>query len=305
MNRKVLIIYHRVDFDGVFSCCVSKFYYSQQENVEVTTLGWTYGDLIPELPKDVDEIVMVDISFPPDYMVELVKNYKLTYIDHHQTAITASIDKGFDNVPGIREQGIAACELCWKYFFPNFEVPLIIQYLSTWDVWNKERFDWENDVKPLQKILKTIYGMSETAIYADFPTMISPNYDFTSLLEKGRLIQQYENKQFRAAVKAYSFPITVNGKYKGVCMLTNNFGSGIFESVLNDYDIYVTANRRTAPDGRMYFAIGMYAEPGRIDFSLGEYLRGRFGTKAGGHPCAAGSEIDEETFRQLIIDQVI
>ena len=42
-KRKILIIYHRADYDGIFSAIIAKKYY-ESKGVRVETLGWNYGD---------------------------------------------------------------------------------------------------------------------------------------------------------------------------------------------------------------------------------------------------------------------
>lgn len=304
MMKKALLCYHKVDYDGVFSCCIARKALEERYQ-EVEPLGFTYGDPLPDFESlDHDLIVMVDISFPPEVMKGLYQTRDCLWIDHHQTALTQADINGYSQMDGLRRIGTGACELCWEFFFGGTPVPLIIQYLSAYDVWNKTRFPWDWETVPLQMILKTKYGMNVQKIWPDFEKMISPEYDVTELLGIGQQIATYEGNQFRSACKTYSFPVTVNGRYKGVCIMTNSFGSRIFESVADQYDIYVTVNRRTDPvTGQVIFPVGMYCEQGRVDFSLAEYLQVTYGVdRSGGHACACGTSLNEEEFRRLIID---
>lgn len=298
--KKAVIVYHRVDFDGIFSYCLVRKWLEEREDIkEIVALGWTYGD--PELDIDsygADELYMVDISFKADQMKTL-KNVS-AWIDHHGTALRDAEENGYQGMPGLRRLGTAAVELCWEYFYGNVEAPMLIQILGTYDVWNKERLDWENIVLPVQVGLKARWGMQAQEIYNNFGTILLPDY-LEKIIEEGTLIKKYEEQQFKYAVKSYSFPVTVAGRFKGIAILTQNFGSRIFASVLNDYDVYVTANRRIdQATGKAFYAIGLYAEPGRIDFDLGKYVRETYGPKSGGHPGACGISCGEEEFIRLI-----
>lgn len=307
-NEEVFIVYHRVDYDGVFSGCIARDYveheYYEQCNTP-TMIGWNYGDAIPaELMNTADStIIMVDISFAPETMLELIKKNQVIYIDHHQTALSAATEFGYDNIDGKREIGRGAVELTWEYFYPTEKCPRIIQYISANDVWDKNRFLW-SDVSALQLILREQYGMSFNAIYEDWWELTNMSFEkFIEFLNKGRLLLNFQTRQFESAVKAHAFEIKVAGRAKGVCMLTHAFGSRIFESVADEYQVYVTVNIRRRLNGEEYFSIGMYTNEGSIDFSLGEYLKTRFG--GGGHACAAGAEISADDFMKLILDHEI
>lgn len=103
-DRKVVVIYHRADYDGLFSMAVCGMYIDSNS---VELIGWDYHDPIPEIPEDVAELYMVDISIP-----ELMEHPKLIWIDHHKTAI----DRFPSSIPGYRIDGVAACRLCYVWF---------------------------------------------------------------------------------------------------------------------------------------------------------------------------------------------
>lgn len=302
-KKKILTFFHRVDADGVFSYCILRKWLEQRNDVEeIIPCGWTYGDPMPELDTiDYDELYMVDISFPGEFMKKLYSTQDVIWIDHHGTAISDSEKFGYSQMEGLRRNGTAAVELTWEYFFGKQECPELIQYLGAYDVWDKRRFDWEGLVVPIQIGVKAKWGLNFQEIYQNFDYVLSEEC-LQSIISEGKLLKDYEESQFRYAVKSYAFPVTVAGKFKGIAMLTQNFGSRIFASVLNDYDVYVTANRKTDENGNPYFAIGLYAEPGRIDFDLGKYVKETYGHGAGGHPGACGMQTNKEVFRRLIIE---
>jgi oligoribonuclease NrnB/cAMP/cGMP phosphodiesterase (DHH superfamily) len=251
-------------------------------------------------------IILVDVSFPPKIMKDLAK-LRFIWIDHHVTAIESSRKFGYDWLPGKRQEiGKAACELAWEFFFPDRPTPDIIQRISAYDVWDKDRFDWKTEVLPLQSALRVTYGVSEYYLWPEFNDLLCLGQrGLQDLLDKGMLLGKYDAIKFKSDVERFSFPITVAGKYRGVALIGTNFTSIVFDSVIQEYDVYCVANRRESKEKGVYFTLSLYAEPNRIDLNLGEYLRSKFGDNAGGHKCAAGAQIELDDFMKLILDKEI
>ena len=294
---KTTVIYHRVDYDGIFSACIVK-HYLELQGEEPVLLGWNYSDPIPKI--ETPKVIMVDIMLPPPNMIELRKTKELIVVDHHETSINSSYQNGYDDLPGLREFGKGACELSWKYFF-NTPVPKLIRLLSAYDVWDHDRFDWKRKTVPLQLVLKAKYGIKLDLIYPEYLKMIEDGYDFSSLLEQGRLIQEYEEKQFIGACKSYVFPVVVAGKFRGAACLTHTFGSRLFESISKDYDVFITLNRKVDSNGNSIFTAGLYSDGGIGDFSLAKYVRETYGEdRGGGHPRACGCWFTPEEFMNII-----
>ena len=299
--KKNLIVYHRVDYDGIFSCGIFKDFYAKK-GIEADIFGWNYGDK----PLDIGMIMgryssvsLVDISFSPKEMIRLRDTGRVTWIDHHITAITDSEVHGYNNLPGIREVGTAACELCWKYLYPNREVPEIIKILSSYDVWNKTRYNWEDTVLPVQYGLKTRYGIRAKDIFEDWNYIIG---SWEDILDDGMAVYSYLKDTWKSWVSNYSFEVTVAGKYRGICILSPMFGSSCFNSVLDkDYEVYIVANTR---NGGSTYAASFYKESPNIapNFSCGEYAKLYGG---GGHDSAAGCELTKEQFERLVFNHEI
>lgn len=299
--KKVLIIYHRVDYDGVFSGCTAKEFYSLDPANEVKMLGWNYNDPIDQVTQGIDwatDIVMVDISFPIELMQNLrnIRNKEVIWIDHHITAINDSIKFHYSDLKGIRLTEMAASELTWRFFF-NDQIPKLIQYVAAYDIWNKDKFNWEEETYPIQLGLKANYGVSEKGISSIWNEVLTDNPDLIEdILYDGRLIYKYQRRVWKSNCKNYAFPVTVAGKYKGVAIINTEFGSNQFSPILEDYDIYIVVNRR----GSDCFNISMYKEPDRLpEFSLGGYTT-KLGNTMLGHLCATGSQLTLKQFEQFI-----
>lgn len=304
MEKKAIIFYHKVDYDGLFSCCaVLKFLKKQPEYTTVNEYGYTYGDQIPEFSEIVkiyDTIFIVDLGFPSDAMIFLKNSGReIIWLDHHETWISTSEKDGFSDLPGKREIGVGACEITWKYLFSKWKTPKFLEYLSAYDVWNKSRFSWESLIYPLQLALKLKIGMNLEKAYKIWPNLKGEYLN--NLVMKGRELAKYEKQRNKSYVGCYSFPITVAEKYKGIAMLTPSFTSTIFDSVKDDYQVYCCMNIKhgTLP------TLSLYCEEGAVDISLGEYLISKYGERAGGHACSCGTSLSMKEFMDILINKRI
>lgn len=302
-NKKALVIFHRVDFDGTSSMCIAvKSLYDEGYQVDKT--GYNYGDEIPEMYVDkngrpYDLICMVDISFPPEIMLQVWEHYgdNFIFIDHHVSSIESSIQNNYTGIKGIREIGPAACELTWRFFYPGQDIPEFIRLLGVYDTWRKDEVgedDWQDVILPLQSGLKFKYGLNPDTWLYEFPNLCFWEDRLTEVIELGTILKQNQDKINKGVVKSFSFPVTVAGKYRGVCVIGTAFSSTVFNSVLNDYDIYIVCNRRD----KGVYSISMYKEPDRIpEFSCAGYRGIIFG-----HKSAGGGTLNFEQFKTLIED---
>lgn len=180
---KIICVYHSRDLDGWMSAAIVKKW--AEENYKCPTfqnhiekyelvesnilptgsdfyfLGWDYGDVIPDL-SEYDKVIMCDVSFPVEIMKELMlsktKNKgfynSFIWIDHHISAIKAfeTITDGFKEIwiSGLRDTKFAACELTWKYFFPDEKMPEIVRLLGRYDCFGHKGTDEEQEVLEFQ-----------------------------------------------------------------------------------------------------------------------------------------------------------
>jgi oligoribonuclease NrnB/cAMP/cGMP phosphodiesterase (DHH superfamily) len=312
---KNLIIYHRVDFDGVFSALTVKWFMSKSQSSEkIDLFGYTYGDSLPDLEafvKNYDFIWMVDISFDPESMIFLKKSLDsgrlngLYWIDHHITAIQNSEKYNYVNMPGVRDKSRAATENAWL-FLKNYvgsdpmNIPKVIQLISSYDIWDHTRFDWQKETLPLQSALKTRYNVSVDEIWPIFDKLLTDSDFLDELLVLGRDIDTYNKKRWASAVKSCAFEITVDDHIKGICCLMTDFTSVAFQSVEDQYDIYCVANRLRDN----LFSVSLYGYEDRLgSFNCGEYMMKHY--NGGGHKGAAGGKLNLEQFNRLIRDKKI
>ena len=315
MDKKTLIIYHRVDFDGLFSALV--YYYKLKQcypSIGIDLLGYTYGDALPNINKLKilnSEVVILDVSFPPDYMKLLIDVFKdnITWIDHHITAIRESINHKYNTLKGYRceDNSKSACELTWEYCFPPsiYNKPKIIKYLSDYDTWNKKRYDWNEEILPCQHGLRAyLGGMVLDTLISDPEKFLNDDFLEQQILTGGRIINSYLKVKWKTQVKNSAFDITIAGKLRGIAILTPEFSSAMFESVADKgYQVFCICNPKKDSPGM--FSVSLYSEPdGRLgSFELGEYMKKYY--RGGGHPTAAGGRLNKEEFERLIFNKQI
>lgn len=138
---KTACIYHSIDLDGYMSAAIVKHWWLENSTKGAVTggifnetdilvdivkedsiifIGYNYGQHIPDLSK-YDKVIMCDISFPKEEMLNLwaTKGLNFIWIDHHISAIKdmenahENISSGAYPIIGLRDTKFSACELTW------------------------------------------------------------------------------------------------------------------------------------------------------------------------------------------------
>lgn len=302
INKKALIVFHRVDSDGLCSMCIAK-HALEDDGYVVDLIGYNYGDNIPDLIEDrkgysYNLLFMVDIGFSADIMLDIWKHYKRNFIwcDHHVSSIELSIENNYSDIIGLRSIDLSACELTWKFFYGDQKIPEFITLIGINDMWRKDEVSeeiWENKIIPLQFGIRSRYGVVPDKWLNDFYNMLFWENRTKELIEEGLVLKKYQDRVNKSIIKNFSFPVTVNNKYKGICVIGISFSSNIFKSVINEYDIYIICNRK---DSNVY-SISMYKELDRVpEFSIAGYKNFK------GHKSAGGCLIDFNDFKELITE---
>jgi len=294
-----IAIFHHNDNDGYFSAAVVGEYHRIDH---VDYFEWWYGKSLPfqlifdESNSLYDRVYLVDLSFPDFFMNNLVEQYgdNFVWIDHHKTALEECAGI---NAAGLRRIGTAACELCWEYFYPDTVPPLIIQYISAFDVWDKSRFDWDKVVAikywaesfhrndPRNILGFACWNNDDLDQWATIGTSIK---DYVDLQNKrvadsgkfqGMIYKYVENK----VTKKESF-----GVYKAIFINTTARSSEAFKSIenLSEYDVMIpfTFNGEAGK-------FSIYSTKEHID--CGELAKSKEG---GGHKGAAGFQLNRHKF---------
>ena len=140
---KIACVYHSIDLDGWMSAAIVKYWFESYIRIKsdaiyaIDFIGFNYGDAEPDF-SDYDKVIMCDISLPAMTMINM--GDRLVWIDHHISAIR-DVDHAIDNnkhlgshpLKGIRDVKFAACELTWKFLFPEKSMPEIVRLLGRYD----------------------------------------------------------------------------------------------------------------------------------------------------------------------------
>ena len=248
------------------------------------------------------------------------------WIDHHKSAID-EIDNLFYHKTGdrrlisknltpkgLRDTNFAACELTWKYFFPNEEMPEIVRLLGRYDCFGHKGTNEE------QKVLEFQYGArqcisnyEEAYWYLTTKTMYDTelNVSMTDrILERGKTIYKYLCTEAKQIYKK-AFPIVLqeqtwfesgtflgkmtNGSYKDrkfLCVNQERFNPIDFgiDYHKEGYDGFACFWYK---DGKWMWSL--YNDNGNIDCSI---IAKQY--ECGEHKGAAGFVCDNETMLNVI-----
>jgi oligoribonuclease NrnB/cAMP/cGMP phosphodiesterase (DHH superfamily) len=178
---KTACVYHSIDLDGWMSAAIVKHWHNKIEQskedyaresgqntdvIEIDFIGYNYGMSIPDLSK-FDKVIMVDISFPKEIMIELYTKLSgnFVWIDHHISAIKDCCQNTYirDLYQGKRDVKFAACELTWQYFFPNKTIPEIVRLLGRYDCFGHKGTNEELKVLEFQYGARSVISNYEDA----------------------------------------------------------------------------------------------------------------------------------------------
>lgn len=301
---KTIVIYHRADFDGIFSREIARRYYGDRAEY----VGWDYGDAVPSVPADT-QLVMIDISVEP-----LMAHPHLIWIDHHQSAI----EKFPAKISGYRIDGVAACRLAWQWFFGPASTdrgidlsllpgradyvdrvvsePLAVRLAGEYDVWDKrdpraELFQhglrsqdlgenmWSLLLAPPCAPLNGQEGIGEVAV--------------DSLLEAGKVLQYSRTRENESVIKHQGFTI----RWEGLTFIACNsarFNSHLFTAALRpEHDACLGF---CWDGGKGLWKVSLYGVPGKPDIDC-KAIAVRYG--GGGHKQACGFQCKQLPFPLL------
>lgn len=292
MNELKVLCIHHTDLDGAGSAaCVGLKHINDEVTYRIYNYGW------PLEEKEFygyDLIYAVDVSFnqssPWVYQIP-----NLIWIDHHKTALEYEDQNPWmHQIPGKRAIGKGACELTWEYLFPNTQCPLLIQYLSTYDVWDKNRFNWEY-IEEIEYGAKQIFGISPVSII-DF---IQRGENPETLRETGRNILAYLEKSGRSKLKNNGFYIHDFFGYRVMALNTLDFSSMSFLSHYTPEHFDIMMPFAIVPDekelGKVFVRFSLYTENPNVDVSI---IAKKF--SGGGHKGSAGFQTSLETLQEIL-----
>ena len=320
---KTACIYHSIDLDGWMSAAIVKHWFNKQEvpNKEgeycntINFIGYNYGQSIPDL-SEYDKVIMCDISFSIEEMENLRQHLQdnFIWIDHHISAIKAADERANNYYDGIRDTKFAACELTWKYFFPNEPMPEIVRLLGLYDSFRHKNTDEETKVLEFQYGARQCISNYEEAydyLLKSFEGIIEYDYVGRYTIENiihnsGRIIYQYlctEAKQtYKNGFEIQFYWAEDIGRPNGVpkqcaakfiCINKERFNPINFgiDYHKDGYDgaacFYLNKDKK--------WSFSLYNDNGEVDCSA---IAKQYG--GGGHFSASGFRCDSNTFLKII-----
>jgi oligoribonuclease NrnB/cAMP/cGMP phosphodiesterase (DHH superfamily) len=254
----------------------------------IELIGINYGESFPwDRIAPREPVLMVDFSLQP--FSDMVRLRELTdalvWVDHHKTALADAhaAEWTLKHVPGIREVGIGACVLLWRYLFPNEPVPRAVQLLGEYDVWDHH----DPDCLPFQ------YGARLLDLDPVHPLWLPLLSDAGNLVkrtvEDGRIVMRYQAQQNEGHAKCLCF----DAELDGLRLIAANAGptnSQFFDSVWDPkrYDAMCVFQYR--PKSQKW-TISLYTDKPDVDVS--EVAKAHGG---GGHKGAAGFQLSHVPF---------
>lgn len=228
MKRKINIVYHSKDLDGL--CCgfLAKKYYTEIGYDEIIMIPWDYYDPIPQMEGN---IIMMDVSFPKEEMNKIAD--RLTWIDHHKTAI----DVCNPNIMGLRRIGDSAAMLTWEWLYGNlddvFGPPELIKWIDAYDVWKKESdYQWRQVLirqyhmrallqDPTDKVNYSLWLCQYINFQCDNPIAYETIININSVIAKRSFDLKFEGLLFNAANhqgNSESVKDSTRPEHDGVCL---------------------------------------------------------------------------------------
>lgn len=260
----IAIIYHDADFDGKLSNEVCRHWLKKlHPKATIHSYGWDYGrpvnppydwpnvshDIAPVDWFDYDSIYIVDLSVD-ELMSRPKLRDKIAWIDHHKSAIEkwdklADIgDKPYPYFQGYRIDGVAACRLCWQWFYTQqldaqdggegrFTLPVKQHYIDRavsepklltlageYDIWDHR----DPDAKALQFGLRALSDNNyRILVESQFSANDGAGYGSTPLvavIANGYAIKSYCDRQNDEYSASYSHTI----KWEGLTFCALNIG---------------------------------------------------------------------------------
>ena len=285
-----LCYHHNKDLDGYFSGAVLKYKYP-----DIELRGWDYKDEVPsfESMEGYDEVILIDITFPLDTLLELGTRTKLTVIDHHisfKKQVDNHLQIGHDVVTDdlkyitfeyIYDDKRSACELGFEHYFGY--VPPIVELVGKYDTWRANGTpEWETSVLPLKYFLYGKVNKPEDVKDYWFISAEELYYEdiLDEMIEIGKSIMEYEKKMDESKTTSYAFETEVYNGLKALCINTNFMSSDTlaskFDSSKHDLMIGFAYNGRN-------WGISLRSVKGGVNVS--EIAKARGG---GGHSQSAG-----------------
>lgn len=286
-------IYHDRDLDGLACAAIMKLRFP-----DIKLVGWDYSynpeDFFNEYDLRGCEVYMADVSMPLEAMKMIAAEADtFIWIDHHEKAIAETRPEMPDNTFVVYLPERAACEIAWRWFFPDQETPEIIASLGAYDVWRKDDPDrhWGMWVLPIQMYYNAHWDTAIEKIKHDLYLRGHGAGEWDRVLaivSDGIAMLKFEKSQIRRAMGSgkisREFVSPAPSTRTHVCFLINatvNPGRLADEVWKEHPECEVLIHYHRAKDGRWKYSLRSQDTGPNVAEIAAQY-------GGGGHPNAAG-----------------
>jgi oligoribonuclease NrnB/cAMP/cGMP phosphodiesterase (DHH superfamily) len=277
----MIAIYHSRDLDGICSGAILKKRYP-----EAKIIGYDYGEPIPaEIIPD-EDLIIADVSFPVPLMVKISQQQRsFIWIDHHVSAATEFLaleDKG--HIEFIYDSRVAACELTWKYCFPDTPIPPAVLLLGEYDSWrNQDTHRGKTAIIPFQWGMRILCNSVETFPTEAFGSPIASAKFIQNTIVAGESVLRYQKLQDARACKG-AFEAVFEG-HPSICLNKGLANSLTFESVWDPEKHHIMI---PFSFNKNRWIVSLFTTRNDVDCSL---IASQWG--GGGHRKAAGFSVTD------------
>jgi len=289
-------IYFHNDLDGRCAGAIAyRALRDQNKGTKIALIEVDYKDKI-EI-RDIqlcEKLFILDFSFTPEVMEKvLLLTKNIVWIDHHKTAFEYKYSQELE---GLRHNNFSGCELVWKYFCLNQQIPRAVELIGDKDKW---AWKFGEHTANFNMGMKLYSHQPEDAIwdmlfpYSTIPFPVGKSgYDTFRRVEEiekeGKICVQFRDMFCFDYTKSYGFE-TEFENYKCFALGIYMFGSEAFGNKMKTYDICLSFEYLGDK-----WIVGLYSD--KVDVSK---IAVKYG--GGGHTGAAGFECKELPFRKHIM----
>lgn len=230
------------------------------------------GQELPEGFDSRDDVFIIDFSFPREQLDAFAKTvHSILVLDHHKTA-----QEQLDGLPyAIFDMNQSGAVLAWKHFFPDMEVPLLLQYVQDRDLWRFELPDSAEVNAYIMSFPKTVEAW-DTLMETPIEQMVA----------EGRAITRYDNQKVEEICAQATFAM-IGGHEVPVVNCNYQFVSKVGHRLLELYPTHpFSTGYSVGPDLQVRFSLRSRKGPSFFDVSeVAKHYKG------GGHANASGFEM--------------
>lgn len=266
MTKKIYVLFHHPCTDGMGA----KYAAWKKFGDKATYLGVDYKKPMPHI-KDGSEVYIIDFSYPKEELRKLRDRSKLLVVlDHHKTAQADLEGEEY----AFFDMNKSGAVLAWEYFFPNTEVPSLLQIIQDRDLW---RWAFPN----------TKHILNALSIHGDKVETWDEIINVPlGMSQRGESISKFQEKEVGFHTKPENVRLCRVLGYKVALVNASTQISEIGSKLCRDHDVDFAIVYKIDPNGVVELSLRSVG-----DFDVSEVAK-KFG--GGGHKNASGARTSLE-----------